>query len=42
MEFCAGGDLYTLVLAAGKLEVMEADCYFKQLMRGINSCTRWA
>lgn len=35
MEFCAGGDLYTLVLAAGKLEVSEADCYFKQLMRGV-------
>lgn len=35
MEFCAGGDLYTLVLAAGKLEVTEADCYFKQMMRGV-------
>lgn len=35
MEYCAGGDLYTLVLAAGKLEVVEADCYFKQLMRGV-------
>lgn len=35
MEFCAGGDLYTLVLAAGKLDVHEADCYFKQLMRGV-------
>lgn len=35
MEFCAGGDLYTLVLAAGKLEVTEADCFFKQLMRGV-------
>ncbi|KAL9095997.1 MAG: hypothetical protein Q9163_006470 [Psora crenata] len=35
MEFCAGGDLYTLILAAGKLEVMEADCYFKQLMCGV-------
>ncbi|KAI9785009.1 MAG: serine/threonine-protein kinase HAL4/sat4 [Geoglossum umbratile] len=35
MEFCAGGDLYTLVLSAGKLEVVEADCYFKQLMRGV-------
>ncbi|TVY41930.1 Serine/threonine-protein kinase [Lachnellula subtilissima] len=35
MEFCAGGDLYTLVLAAGKLEVAEADCYFKQMMRGV-------
>lgn len=35
MEYCSGGDLYTLVLAAGKLEVQEADCYFKQLMRGV-------
>lgn len=35
MEFCAGGDLYSLVLAAGKLEVAEADCYFKQLMCGV-------
>jgi protein-serine/threonine kinase len=35
MEFCAGGDLYTLVLSAGKLEVAEADCYFKQLMCGV-------
>lgn len=35
MEYCQGGDLYTLVLAAGKLEVVEADCYFKQLMRGV-------
>ena len=35
MEFCAGGDLYTLVLATGKLEVTEADCYFKQLMCGV-------
>jgi protein-serine/threonine kinase len=36
MEYCAGGDLYTLVLAAGKLEVLEADCYFKQLLTGVN------
>ncbi|CAK1365667.1 Serine/threonine-protein kinase hal4 [Cercospora beticola] len=35
MEFCAGGDLYSLVLATGKLEVTEADCYFAQLMRGV-------
>jgi protein-serine/threonine kinase len=35
MEYCAGGDLYTLVLAAGTLTVPEADCYFKQLMRGV-------
>lgn len=35
MEFCAGGDLYSLILANGKLEVAEADCYFLQLMRGV-------
>jgi len=35
MEYCAGGDLYTLILAAGHLEVLEADCYFKQIMRGV-------
>lgn len=35
MEFCPGGDLYTLVLSAGKLEVQEADCLFKQMMRGV-------
>jgi protein-serine/threonine kinase len=35
MEYCAGGDLYTLVLAAGTLQVAEADCFFKQLMRGV-------
>ncbi|PKS09973.1 hypothetical protein jhhlp_004597 [Lomentospora prolificans] len=36
MEFCAGGDLHSLVVAAVKLEVQEADCLFKQLMRGVN------
>ncbi|PHH63220.1 hypothetical protein CDD81_6172 [Ophiocordyceps australis] len=35
MEFCAGGDLYTLILSSGKLEVQEADCLFKQMMRGV-------
>jgi protein-serine/threonine kinase len=35
MEYCSGGDLYTLILAAGNLEPVEADCYFKQLMRGV-------
>ena len=35
MEYCAGGDLYSLILAAGKLEALEADCYFKQLMSGV-------
>lgn len=36
MEFCAGGDLYSLILSVGHLEVSEADCYFKQLMRGVD------
>ncbi|CEP20691.1 SAT4 [Cyberlindnera jadinii] len=36
MEYCSGGDLYTLIIAAGKLEYVEADCFFKQLMRGVN------
>lgn len=35
MEFCAGGDLYSLILSSGKLDMIEADCYFKQLMRGV-------
>ncbi|KAK2923431.1 Protein kinase domain [Fusarium oxysporum f. sp. vasinfectum] len=35
MEYCEGGDLFTLVHSAGKLEVQEADCFFKQLMRGV-------
>ncbi|KAL6910530.1 kinase domain-containing protein [Trichoderma evansii] len=35
MEFCSGGDLYTLILSSGKLEVQEADCFFKQMMRGV-------
>ncbi|KAL3234296.1 Serine/threonine-protein kinase HAL4/SAT4 [Nakaseomyces bracarensis] len=35
MEYCAGGDLFTLIIAAGKLEYMEADCFFKQLIRGV-------
>jgi protein-serine/threonine kinase len=36
MEFCLGGDLYTLIIALGKLEYAEADCFFKQLIRGVN------
>ncbi|KAI5958895.1 SAT4 [Candida theae] len=36
MEFCTGGDLYTLIIASGKLEYAEADCFFKQLIRGVN------
>lgn len=36
MEFCSGGDLYSLIITSGKLEYIEADCFFKQLMRGVN------
>lgn len=36
MEFCAGGDMHSLVVAAVKLEPQEADCLFKQLMKGVN------
>lgn len=36
MEYCPGGDLYTLIIASGKLEYAEADCFFKQLIRGVN------
>ena len=35
MEFCAGGDLYALIRSAGTLEVQEADCFFKQMMCGV-------
>ncbi|AMD22146.1 HGL194Wp [Eremothecium sinecaudum] len=35
MEYCSGGDLFTLIIAAGRLEYMEADCFFKQLIRGV-------
>ncbi|KAI0486810.1 kinase domain-containing protein [Xylaria cf. heliscus] len=35
MEYCSGGDLYSLILTASKLETLEADCYFKQMMRGV-------
>lgn len=36
MEYCAGGDLYSLVLSSGTgLTSTEADCFFKQILRGI-------
>jgi protein-serine/threonine kinase len=35
MEFCAGGDLHSLVRSNDKLDVVEADCFFLQLMRGV-------
>ncbi|CAG7950375.1 unnamed protein product [Penicillium salamii] len=36
MEYCSGGDLHSLIVAKGQLEKAEADCFFKQLMRGVN------
>ncbi|KAG7758910.1 hypothetical protein KL911_000047 [Ogataea haglerorum] len=36
MEYCSGGDLYSLIVTAGRLEYAEADCFFKQLVRGLN------
>lgn len=35
MEFCAGGDLYSLIVVAGRLEYIESDCFFKQILRGV-------
>ncbi|KAL2842394.1 kinase-like domain-containing protein [Aspergillus pseudoustus] len=35
MEYCAGGDLHDLIVALGCLRAAEADCLFKQLVRGI-------
>ncbi|QMW36979.1 hypothetical protein G4B11_000215 [Aspergillus flavus] len=35
MEYCSGGDLYSLLVVSGPLETAEADCFFKQLLRGI-------
>ncbi|KFZ00227.1 hypothetical protein V498_00221 [Pseudogymnoascus sp. VKM F-4517 (FW-2822)] len=36
MEFCAGGDLHRLLLETKKLDSDEADCFFKQLLCGVN------
>jgi protein-serine/threonine kinase len=35
MEYCSGGDLHALIIASDTLRQEEADCFFKQLMRGI-------
>ncbi|CAN6621946.1 serine/threonine-protein kinase HAL4/Sat4p [Trichomonascus vanleenenianus] len=36
MEYCAGGDLYSLILASGGgLGIVEADCFFKQIIKGV-------
>lgn len=36
MEYCSGGDLHSLIAASGRLVEAEADCFFKQLLRGIS------
>lgn len=38
MEYCAGGDLHSLIMAgpSHRLPSEEADCLFKQLLRGIS------
>lgn len=36
LEYCSGGDLHSLVATSGQLEESEADCFFKQLMCGVN------
>lgn len=35
MAFCGGGNLATLILRREKLNALEADCFFKQLARGV-------
>ncbi|KAI7852969.1 kinase-like domain-containing protein [Circinella umbellata] len=38
MEYCDGGDLFNLIydFASSGLQVPEANCFFKQLMRGVD------
>ncbi|CCE62057.1 hypothetical protein TPHA_0B03850 [Tetrapisispora phaffii CBS 4417] len=38
MEYCPGGDLFTLITSSenGKLTQIEADCFFKQILSGVN------
>ncbi|CAG8479170.1 14554_t:CDS:2 [Acaulospora colombiana] len=35
MEYCAGGDLYSLIASHERLEQEEADCFFGQLINGV-------
>ncbi|KAL3246590.1 hypothetical protein ABHI18_012674 [Aspergillus niger] len=35
MEYCSGGDLHSFIVASRHLMAEEADCFFKQLMRGV-------
>lgn len=38
MEFCAAGDLYALLVSTSGLDEEEADCLYKQLLRGLVHC----
>lgn len=35
MEYCAAGDLFSLIQSEWPFEADEANCFFKQLMRGV-------
>lgn len=35
MEYCVAGDLFSLIHSEWPFEVEEANCFFKQLMRGV-------
>lgn len=36
MEYCSGGDLYSLIISSGAgLTAVEADCFMKQILRGV-------
>ncbi|KAJ5481428.1 kinase-like domain-containing protein [Penicillium sp. IBT 31633x] len=36
LEYCSDGDLCSLIILSGHLEDPEADCFFKQLMQGVD------
>ncbi|KAI9924075.1 hypothetical protein ASPWEDRAFT_170389 [Aspergillus wentii DTO 134E9] len=36
MDYCAGGDLNSFIATSGKLETVEADCFFKQIIRAVS------
>ncbi|KAF9380669.1 serine/threonine-protein kinase HAL4/sat4 [Mortierella sp. AD011] len=35
MEYCAGGDLHSLIAAANSLGELESNCFFSQLIHGV-------
>ncbi|KAG0261576.1 serine/threonine-protein kinase HAL4/sat4 [Mortierella polycephala] len=35
MEYCAGGDMYSLIASAGTLGEIESSCFFSQLINGV-------